>query len=169
MTESFRLEFKTRLAMAKEEVGEMKVTVYPRNNNIIESQRRVTRNIQRMERKLKGESITHITTTNTDGVVTEYTHKIPMEKMIATCNNINFHQTEGGSELLHLIFTADLGTYGERPCTNSVLNGTYVVPERTSTATEDFLHKYKQHDNIESVNLDKGIVVRYQENKNYGI
>lgn len=44
--------------MAKEEVGEMEAVVYLHNRNRIEGQRRVARNIKRMEEKSKGGSTT---------------------------------------------------------------------------------------------------------------
>ena len=43
----------TRLANAKEEAGEMKAAVYLRNRNRIENQRRIARNIKRMEGKFR--------------------------------------------------------------------------------------------------------------------
>ena len=49
MAESLSLEFRKRLTMAKEEAGEMADAVYLRNRNRIEGQRRVARNIKRME------------------------------------------------------------------------------------------------------------------------
>ena len=55
-----------------------------------------------MEGKAKGGSTTQITTTNSDGIVTEYTQKVPIERVIAKSNDINSHQTEGGSQLLTL-------------------------------------------------------------------
>ena len=43
MAESLSLEYRTRLANAKEEVGEMEAATYLRNRNRIEYQRKVAR------------------------------------------------------------------------------------------------------------------------------
>ena len=46
--------------MAKEEAGETKAAVYLRNQNRIEEQRRVARNVKRMEGKIKRGSTTRV-------------------------------------------------------------------------------------------------------------
>ena len=126
MAEKFSLEYRHKLALAKEEAGEIKVAVYLRNRNSIEGQRRISRNIKRMEGKSRGGSTTQINTTNTDGVTTEYTSKEPIEKIIAKGNDENSHQCEGRSQLLTHQFISDLGHHGEGKFTNKVLDGTYV-------------------------------------------
>lgn len=55
MTEILTLEYRTRLANAKEEAGEMKSDIYLCNRNRIEGRRRDTRNIKRMDVNQKGE------------------------------------------------------------------------------------------------------------------
>ena len=165
MAESLSLEFRTRLAMAKEEAGEVKAAVYLRNRNRIEGQRRVARNIKRMEGKAKGGSTTQITTTNSDGIVTEYTQKVPIERVIANSNDINSHQTEGGSQLLTPTFITELGSHGEGPLVTNVLNGTYIPPEGSSLATRDFLSACKAHDNINELPATPDICGRYHDTK----
>ena len=54
MAEDLSLEYRTRLALVKEEAGEIKAAAFLRNQNRIEEQRRVARNIRRMEGGKKG-------------------------------------------------------------------------------------------------------------------
>ena len=63
MAESLSLEYIHKLAMAKEEAGELNAAVYLRNRNRIESQRRIVRYVKRMEGKSKGGRTTQINTT----------------------------------------------------------------------------------------------------------
>ena len=165
MAESLSLDYRHKLAMSKEEVGKLKAAVYLRIRNRIECQCRIDRNIKRMEGKSKGESTTQINTTNSDGITTEYTSKEPIEKIIANGNDQNSHQCEGRSQLLIQQFILDLGEHGERPFTDRVLDGTYVMLEGTSTAISDFLHACKSHVNIGDVPIDQDIRHRYLETK----
>ena len=73
MAESLSLEYQTRLALSKEEGGELKETVYLRNINRIEGQRMYFRNISRMEGKVKGGSTSQVTVTSSSGITIEYT------------------------------------------------------------------------------------------------
>ena len=49
MAEILSLKYRTQLAMAKEEAGELSGAVFLRNNNHIEAQRRLFRNTRHME------------------------------------------------------------------------------------------------------------------------
>ena len=51
MAEDLSLEYKTKLETTKEEAGELKASVFLRNQHRLEEQRRVDRNIKRMEGK----------------------------------------------------------------------------------------------------------------------
>ena len=53
MAISLSLEYRTRLAIAKEEAGEVKAATYIRSLNQIEAVRRLYQNIRVMEKKLK--------------------------------------------------------------------------------------------------------------------
>ena len=64
MADSLSLEYRTKLAMAKEEVGEGKAAVYIRSLNIIEAQRKLFQNIRIMEKKIKGGLTTKVTVTS---------------------------------------------------------------------------------------------------------
>ena len=106
--------------------------------NRIEHQRRLFQNIRRMEDKIKGGYTNKLTITNTDGEKVEYNKKEEMEKIIATENEKKWHQTEGGSQLLHKDFLEKLGHYGEGPEVSKVLDGTFVPPPSASRDTIDF-------------------------------
>ena len=56
MAESLSVEYRQRLALAKEQAGEIKAATCLRNLNRIEAQRRIHRNIRVMEQKYKGGS-----------------------------------------------------------------------------------------------------------------
>ena len=73
MAESLSLEYRTQLAMDKEEAGEIKAAVFLRNMNSIEAQRRLFHNIRATENKIRGGSTTQVTITNKNGKVAEYT------------------------------------------------------------------------------------------------
>lgn len=78
---------------------------------------------------------------------------------------MNSHQTEGDSQLLIPIFTADLGTHGHQTSVNKVLDGTYVPPEGTSIANKDFLTACQSHENIDKVTVHEDICKRYRDTK----
>ena len=75
MAESLSLEYRTKLALAKEEAGEIKAATYLRNLNRIEGQRKLFRNIRVMEEKIKGGSTSKVTITSSTGETIEYTDK----------------------------------------------------------------------------------------------
>ena len=75
MAISLSLEYRTKLALAKEEAGEVKAAEYIRSLNRIEAQRKLFQNIRVMENKLKGGSTSKVTITAADGTVHEYTEK----------------------------------------------------------------------------------------------
>lgn len=98
---SLSLEYRTRLAMAKEEKGGgIKAATYVHNMTRIEVQRRLAMNIIRMKGKSGDRCTTQVITKNSDGEVTDYTSKEPMEKVIVIWNDKNIHQIEGGCQLL---------------------------------------------------------------------
>ena len=110
-----------------------------------------------MEGKPKRDGTTQINTTNSDGITIEYISKEPIEKIVAIGNDQNSHHCEGGSELLISEFISDLGEHGEGSLTHKVLDGTYVMPDGTSTATRDFLLACKSHINAGDVPINEDI------------
>ena len=111
--ESLSLEYRTQLALAKEEAGEVKAATYIRNLNHIEAQRRLFRNIRHMEGKSKGGCTSKvIKQVGLDQI--EFTKKEDIERLCAETNELKYHQIEGGgSQLLLPQFINDLGSHGE--------------------------------------------------------
>ena len=140
--ESNSLEYRTQLALAKENAGEIEAATYIRTRNNIENQRKLFRNIRHMEGKIKGGFTSKLEVT-TDGTTKEFTEKNDIENLIIKANEEKYHQTEGGSQLLQPSFAASLGAHGEGPEINKVLDGTYTPPPNASVATSDFLTSCK--------------------------
>ena len=138
LAESLSREYRTQLAIAKEEAGEMTAATYLKTRNRIEAQRRLYRNIRYMEGKIKGECTSKVITT-VNGQKVEHTDKKSIEQLIAQENEAKYHQTEGGSQLLDPVFIDSLGSFGEGKDIPSVLDGTYVPPIEASTATADYI------------------------------
>ena len=128
IAESLSYEYRTELALAKEEAGEMKAATFLRIANNIESQRRMYRNIRHMEGKVKGGCTSRLTAITPEGHNVEYTSKKEIEKILVQENELTDHQTEGGSQLLLPEFIADVGHYGEGPKINEILSGEYTLP-----------------------------------------
>ena len=113
MAVSLSLEYRTRLALAKEEAGGINAATYIRSLNRIEAQRKLYQNIKVMKKKIKGGSTNKVSVTSEHGVAQEITGKEKMEEVIAESNESQWHMTEGGSQLHHKEFTNKLGTFGE--------------------------------------------------------
>ena len=128
MAESLSLEYRTKLALAKEEAGEGKAANYLRSLNRIEGQRKLFQNIRAMEKKLRGGSTSKVVVTSESGFVTEYTDKKSMEAVIAPANENKWHQTEGGSQLYDEEFINKLGRFCEGPDVDRVMKGDFTFP-----------------------------------------
>ena len=162
LAESLSLEYRTQLAIAKEEAGETKAASYIRNLNHIEAQRRLFRNIRFMEGKTKG-GCTSKLITSSNGIETEHTEKVDIEQLCADANEKKYHQTEtGSSQLLSEEFISDLGLYGEGSKTNEVLNGTYTPPPSADNNTIDFLNNCKRNQQATDMSTNYCIISRYQ-------
>ena len=150
--ESLSLEYRTELALAKEAAGNIKMAIHLRSMNRIEGIRRMFRNIRYMEGKIRGGSTIQVTVTDPDGTVREFTSKSQVEAKIVEENERKYHQTEtGGCQLTDEVFIRQLGTHGEGPAVQSVLDGTYVPPPEASAETIDFLEACQYVDNVQSV------------------
>ena len=80
MAVSLSLEYCTKLALAKEEAGEVKAAVYICSFNIIEQERKLFQNIQIMENRIKGGSTSKVIITAADGNIQEFTDKNQWKK-----------------------------------------------------------------------------------------
>ena len=160
--ESLSLEYRTQLAIAKEEAGEGKAVTFLKNMNRHENQRRLYRNIRHMEKKIRAGATRKITCTVND-TTTEHTDKDIIESLIIDENDKKYHQTEGGSQFLEPEFLASLGNYGEGPDINKVLNGTYTCPQSASIDTADFIHTCLQTEKAKhSSEHHPNVVSRYK-------
>ena len=162
--ESLSLEYRTQLALAKEEAGEVEAATYIRNLNHIEAQRRLFRNIRHMEGKSKGGCTSKvIKQVGLDQI--EFTKKEDIERLCAETNELKYHQIEGGgSQLLLPQFINDLGSHGESKGAKQVIDGTYVPPVSATQATVDFLASCKGTPLTQQlVNSDNDVVTRYKK------
>ena len=164
MAESLSLEYRHQLAAAKEAAGEIKAATYIRSLNRVEKQRKLFQNIRQMEMKIKGGSTNKVVVTQEDGETVEYVKKEDIEKVISESNEKKGHQTEGGSQLLNKEFIEKLGHYGEGPEVHKVKDGTFSIPEHTTTETKDFLMACKQHKDLHLVEGEVSIIPRYKHN-----
>ena len=165
MAESLSLEYRTRLALAKEEAGEIEAATFIRNMNALEDQRKLFRNIRHMEGKIKGGNTSKVVVTAPDGSIKEFVTKNEVEGVSAEENEAKMHQTEGGSQLLEDEFIADLGRFGEGPHSNNVLEGTYIPPITATAATADFLKACKKPPNYKPPPHQTPIIKRFNSIK----
>ena len=165
MAESLSLEYRTRLALAKEEAGEIEAATFIRNMNALEDQRKLFRNIRHMEGKIKGGNTSKVVVTAPDGSIKEFVTKNEVEGVSAEENEAKMHQTEGGSQLLEDEFIADLGRFGEGPQSNNVLEGTYTPPITATAATADFLKACKKPPNYKPPPHQTPIIKRFNSIK----
>ena len=161
IADSLSLEYRMKLAQAKEEAGEVKAATYIRTLNNIERQRRLYQNIKVMEDKIKGGSTSKVTITDNEGVTKEYLNKTSIEQVIANYNEYKYHASEGSSQLHHPALTSKLGTYGEGPEIDQVLKGTFQFPPNCNTYTKDCLENCKCVDSVDSVRERDDIRTRY--------
>ena len=161
--ESLSMEYRTELAMAKESAGNIKMAVHLRGMNRLEGIRRLFRNIRFMEGKIRGGSTTQVTVTAPDGTVREFTSRSEVEEQIIEENERKYHQTEsGGCQLTDEVFVRQLGTHGNGPAVQSVLDGTYVPPPEASEETIEFLEACQYVDNVQSVIGTDNVITRYR-------
>ena len=141
ISEQLSLEYRYRLAQAREDAGLGQAAAYIRTRNTIESQRRTARNIRHIEQKIKGGATTHVVLTDPDGKTREITQKVQMEDAMLLENPRKYHQCEkhSSSQFLQQTFIDLFGNYGEGTATKEVLNGTFDPPESMDDDTKDFL------------------------------
>ena len=146
IAEQLSLEYRYKLAQAREEAGLGTAASYIRSRNSIETQRRTFRNIRHIEKRMKGASTTHVDVTQPDGSIQEITQQAQMERAMLQENPRKYHQCETGdsSAFLTQTFIDLFGYHGEGPATLEVLQGTFIPPEDTDEDTKAFLEACKQ-------------------------
>ena len=165
--ESLSIEYRSQLALAKEEAGEIKAATFLKNQNHIEAQRRLFRNIRHMEGKIKGGSTSKVTIQSPNGLE-EYTSQHDIDRLCAQVNERKYHQTEdGGSQLLRPEFIADLGHHGEGSQIPRVLDGSYVPPSSASPDTIAYLNACTSSPSSKSLERSQNdLVTRFRDFKN---
>ena len=155
------LEYRNELAKAKEDAGDLEAAQYLRQLNETEAIRKLFGTIRAVEQKINAGATSQVQITQANGNSIKYTEKEDIEKALCTVNEAKYHQTEGGSQLLQKEFMDLLGTHGEGPEVNNVLEGTFSYPLNTSEATKDFLQACRRPDNIKDIPSEKNPVQRF--------
>ena len=138
ISESLCLEYRTRLAQAKEDAGENNKAAYLRQLNNVEKQRRLFRNIKYMEDRIKSLETTKVITIEPDGSTREHSSRQSVEDALLDTHREKYHQTEGSSGFLTPEGMALFGSFGEGPRVIDVLEGSFQSPPFISPATNNF-------------------------------
>ena len=147
IAESLSIEYRTRLAQAKEAENDIPAATHLPNMNKAEAQRCLFRTIKVVEQKLSSGSTSRVIVTTANGGQKELTTKAEIEAAIIEENEKKYHQTEGTSQITSPLLLPLLGKHGEGPAIDQILNGTFNPPPGISQSTIDFLHKCKLPDN----------------------
>ena len=89
------IEYRHRLAAAKEEAGQGKAATILRGMNGVEAQRTQEKNVKCMLGKTKGGSLNQVTVTNPDGSHSDLMEQQDVEAAVIMENEWKYHQTEG--------------------------------------------------------------------------
>jgi hypothetical protein len=139
-----QLEYRHRLAKAKEEEDNIPAATHIRNLTMQEDTRQLFRRIRHLEKKVTNLSTSRITITMKDGGSKEITNKQLIERHIIKSNECKYHQTEGKGQLQQGQLLKDLGITGTGPKSSQVLDGSYSPPTGTNHATRQFLRTMKK-------------------------
>ena len=133
-----RKAFKEKLAQDKAAEGSHSTATMLRQMDLQEQQRRDSRRIKATLKKNSRCGTTRIQVI--EGTTTkEITKKAEMEKLIIAENEKKYHQTENSCPLLQGQLLEDIGLLGDGPAVEDILNGTYIPPPSSSTATKLWL------------------------------
>lgn len=94
-----QLEYRHRLAKAKEEVDNIAAATHIRNLTHQEDTRTMFRRIRYLERKVTNLSTSRITYRQGNGNQKEVTSQLHMERCIMQANEKKFHQMEGCGQI----------------------------------------------------------------------
>jgi len=146
-----QMEFRYRLAKAKEEEDNIPAATHIRNLTKQENTRTLFRRIRYLERKINNLSTSRLTITGRDGTEREICNQKAIEEHIMNANEKKFHQTEGHGQLQTGQLLRDVGVMGTGPKSDSILDGTYRAPDGTSDTTRSFLQAMKSPDNYKVI------------------
>jgi hypothetical protein len=137
--EELQMEYRHRLAMAKEAEDNIPAATHIRNLTQQENTRILFRRIRYLEKKLTNLSTTRVTISRCNGQQYELTKKNDIETSIMRANERKYHQTEGHGQIQKGAILKDLGVMGTGPKVAEVLRGTYKAPYGTTHITKQFL------------------------------
>jgi exonuclease III len=138
-----QMEYRYRLAKAKEEDDNIPAATHIRNLTQQENTRALFRRIRYLERKLNNLSTTRVIISDKQGRQREICNRPSIEQHLMEANEKKYHQTENGCPLTKGQLCKDIGLLGEGPKVQDILNGTYRYPPGTNNATKDFLRQLK--------------------------
>lgn len=139
--ESLQLEYRSRLAIAKEEEDNIKAAIHIQNLTKQEATRQLFRRIRFIEQRTNNLATTKIVIKRKNGQQRELFQQKAMEDAIMFENERKFHQTEGHGQLQTRKILRDIGILGMGKEHKKIFNGTYMPPPGTNKATRSFLKK----------------------------
>lgn len=142
----WRDEFLTSLAASRAEVKGTEKDAELKQLRSIELQKRVARNIKRMQGKLQRNATLQIIVNDSTGrhVVTD---KEAMEEACIDENLSRFTQSEGTPPMMEPLLS-DLGYLGDTTEADEILQGTYQPPAGTDYYAKLFLRELRMPDNV---------------------
>jgi hypothetical protein len=142
----WREEFMATLAASRAEVKGTKKETELNQLRSIEQQKRIARNIKRMQGKLHRNATLRITVNDRDRkrVLTDQ-HE--MEEACITKNLSRFLQSEGTPPMVEPLLS-DLGYLADTPKAQAILNGTYNPPPSVDYYARLFLRELYMPDNV---------------------
>ena len=135
---SFRQDFVDGLAEAQADAQNIPVVTALKNIQHREAQRDNARTIQYVLHKTHGGGTAMVIVVR-NGVIVELTSKFDIEQALLMENLRKYHQIEGFSQLLLGPLLDDIGLLGEGPQVDNILDGSYIVPDGTTTGTRLYL------------------------------
>lgn len=137
------MEYRHRLAKAKEEEDNIPAATHIRNLTQQEHTRTLFRRIRYLERKMSNLSTSRIVISDHRGHPREVVKRDQVEYHIMKANNRKYHQAEGTSQLSKGQLLQDIRLFRTGPKVTNILRGNYKPPLGTSSATKEFLKEMR--------------------------
>ena len=136
-----RLSHLDSLAEAQAEEGNVKVASKLRELKHRERQRIQNRVINSVTTDDRNNGTTKAEIEHSDGTKEVLTEKLDLEKAIVEENESKYHQIDLVCPLTNGQLLRDIGWFGEGPCVDDILKGTYHPPQGTDKDTKEFLRE----------------------------
>jgi hypothetical protein len=120
-----QMEYRHRLARAKEEEDNIPAAVHIKKLTQQEKTRALFRRIRYLERKMANLSTARVIISDRQGQQREIIQKQLIERHIISSNQRKYHQTEGQCPLTQGQLLKDIGLLGDGPKVKDILHGTY--------------------------------------------